>query len=438
MREINYLRNGGFTQSRRLLTLIASIACIAAILGACGGGNPRSVTTAPGVIMPVAVSSDVNPQVAEILAAPVPEGVDTALWDTLKNELARELEARKASQVTEEELPEWEWGSIWSYSYYDYNNGTRSVIWDTGFFRGDGSQNGIVDVPDLATIAQHFGQSMRLTEAAYVADYDGDFTVGIADISVLAKNFGKTCSSFKVEVSEVSRQAGFSTSKTLGYGESDGKTSHGFNSYMYEFAPGIATFAWARVIAYNAEGMAISCDTCLLDYGSGPGPYFPVNDLAVLDAQAGSVTWSSAFFEGDGDDDSEVTMNDIMPISMFWGQDTAVNHLATRADYDHNGIIDMLDLDSFLDHYGERCSGFLVELSTTSATSAFIADGDPSWNACANLPLSEFGFRVFEYTLQSRPAATPYWVRVTPYCDGAGPARSLGLPSAAVEFGGTA
>jgi hypothetical protein len=409
---------------------------LALALAGCGSARHSSIS-APD-IQP-ASSSVVNPQVAEVLAAPAPEGVDAALWDTLKNELANELGQQKAgSQATEEDLPEWD--QTFFYCWGRCVNGIRLVTWDSRFFKGDGSQNGVVDIADLATLARHFGKSVEANPEAAVADYNRDGTVGIADISVLAINFGKACSGFKVEVSEEARRSGYAILATIGFTDWSEIGEDGFATYEYDFPSGLATSAWARVTAYDADNKAIAYDISVVLYDDSEiepwhwrPPYFPIDDLAMFPTTANSVTWTSEFFVGNGSGNIWVFNEDISTIASYFGEFTSVNPHAMSGDYDQNGVVDMLDLDAWLDHYNELCAGFLVEVSIVGPASGFVEDGSPTFGDCVKEGWNDFGFRDFEYTLQSPPEAPSYWVRVTPYCEYSSP-RLFGLPSAAVEI----
>ncbi len=413
--------------------MLALIAAFAMLLCACGGNTktmqtPSLSPSAPsGSGIPVTSLQDTSVQAAEVLAAQAPEGVDTELWGMLREELVREL-GEKASSQAGEVLPEWD---MTIYCTGVNKPDRRLVTWSTGFFRGDGSQNGVVDVADIATIAQHFGQWTHETPSADVADYDKDHVVGVGDISVLARNFGKTCSRFTVEVSEVSRRAGYVFASSLGYDEATGKDNSGFRTFRCDFTQELDTFAWARVTVYDVNNNAFAYDTCVLDYGSGPGPYYPVDDLAVLDAQTGRLTWSTAFFVGDGTGDGVVDTHDVMCIAMNCGSYTATNPSATYADYDHDGVVGIIDADCLVDHYMERCDGFQVEVSTSGPTDGFVADGDPKPYNPALPGRNELGYVVFEYTIQAAPSE-PYWVRVMPYYDD-GPG-FFSLPSNVVEI----
>jgi hypothetical protein len=420
---------------KSLLIVVIALA-LALALVACGSNGRHNALG--GNSIPQASAPDTSVQVAEVLATPAPEGVDEALWNMLRDELVRELGERQASQTADEELPEW--GQNYFSCQSCYVEGSRRVTWNNTFFRGDGSQDGIVNVADLVPLAMHFGEATQTIPAAGVADYNQDGAVGITDVSVLAMNFGKTCSNFKVEISVVSRRTDYSTSTTFSFEEWAETRADGFADYSYDFSPGIVPVAWVRVTALNTAGEAIAYDTCVLAYNEpGPGgsyrpPYFPVENLTVHNSQEGTITWSSSFFEGDGTGDERVDTVDVDPIAMHFSQTTTVTPEATCADYDRNGTVNFLDLDCLWDHLYEICSGFVVEVSTMSATNGFTVGGYPTFWDIANTERNEFGFRVFEYTIQSPPVAPSYWVRITPYYEDQNTNRFLGLPSDAVEI----
>lgn len=433
METVFHSRGATFALTIRMLALAAALAML---LCACGGNTsssqtpPLSPSVTGGSDGPVTPAQDTGAQVAEVLAAQAPDGVDAALWAMLRDELARELGERQVSQTAVEELPEW------SPNYFvcnsSYVDGARLVEWDNSFFKGDGSQNGVVEVADLVPIARHYGQSASDLSAAKYADYNNDYYIDISDISVLAMNFGKTCSSFNVEISVTARRSGYSTSEAVSYTDWHEKLSNGFAGYRHEYSPNVAKVAWIRITANDAQGAVLAYDTCVLKYDSGNHPYFPVDDLEVLNAGAGTITWSSSFLAGDGDGSGWVGVLDVTPLSINFGKNTAVDPSSMYADYDRDGVVGILDLDCWYDYSMQCCSGFLVEISTTSAASGYSENGSPAYDDIVIPEINEFGFRVFEYTIASPPEGVPYWVRVTPMSEYSTP--TLGLPSDAVQI----
>ena len=422
----------------RLTGLLACFILASTLASACGGGGGSSAPT-PLENSPAALAGN-SAAVAEVLAAPVPEGVDPALWETLTQELARELASVQQSRQASDYAPEWDLLQEFACSS-ELVDGTRYVIWNNGFFQSDGSQNGAVDVADVTPIAMYLGTYCSSVSPARLADYNRDGKVSVADITPLAVHFGEICSGYRVEISTEARRAGYTEVGTVGYREFTEKNENGFGVHRYAVEASVQGPAWAQVWALDADGAEIEWDAVAIAYDRPIGasssstptghwyPYFPVSDLAVLSTSPAVVTWSSSFFAGDGDTSGNVAVTDVTPLAVYFQRDTSSDPLATCADYDRNGVVDMLDLECMMDHFSECCSGFAVEVSMAGPTDGFWEDGCLEYDY-STYEVNEFGFRVFEYTIQSPPEADSYWVRVTPYDWD----EVLGVPCAPVYF----
>ena len=361
------------------------------------------------------------------------------LTQELAAQLAQAADTRRTSDYSLEYNPNQEFRC---YSYFV--DGVRRVYWDNDFFTWDGNQDGVVNVADVAPIAQYFGISRTDVPVAARADYDGNGKVGIEDITPLAVHFGEICSGFRVEISTHSRITGYSEAGMVDYDEFAETEDHGFGLYSYAVDASVEGPAWAKVWVLYGTGEEVEYDTVAIAYDrpypvegedNSWHPYFPVNDLSVFSTAPATIAWSGSFFVGDGNADRNVSVSDVTSISIHFGLETADSPGATCADYDGNGIVEAVDIECVMNHFGEICSGFAVEISTTGPDSGFSVDGYPGYFDCAG-GVNDFGFQTFEYALSSPSAVGPYWVRVTPFYEDWDSIRHLGLPSTAVQFGG--
>jgi len=400
------------------LIVIVGAACV--LLAACGGADARrlpSISEAGDGAQP---ALEQNADIAEILAAPVPDGVDAALWEMLTQELAEELGQKSATQADEIEF----------YIGGEYGFGI-GVAWDNAFMRADGSGNGIVDIADLSPIAMHYGSK----EHPY-ADYNGGGVVNLADIVVMAQSFGLSCSGFRVEFSGTSDEEGFSVAGTVAYAD-----------YIYLWD------RWRRIYAFPCETRGLEplwVRVWVLDktgYGKGfqvweaplsklKGPptayYSPGFELSLLETQPPSVTWSTHNLLPDGNQDGVVNMFDKWPIGRWYGANTDDKPLSTVVDYNRDGRVGIADVSGLAIGItnGYSVGSFVVEVSAVSAEDGFVADGTVDYFDSAGF--NEFGFRYYEYTIAAPPEVPTYWVRVVPYdIDG-----DRGEPGTVVQVGG--
>ena len=150
----------------------------------------NSTTPAPQAA-PDAV--DTAQAIAELNAMPAPAGVDAALWDGLKRELASALEETPPRQTF---APPTDTDSR---SVIVWDRETAGLTW--GYFcTGDYDQNGEVGAADLVPLAVHFGKAgdFGLGSVESVVDGDGNGEIGIADITPIATNFGATVEGYNI------------------------------------------------------------------------------------------------------------------------------------------------------------------------------------------------------------------------------------------------
>lgn len=410
----------------RLTVLLVCVILAAWLTSACGGSGSNALTP---VETPPTTLADNTAVVSEVLAAPVPEGVDPALWETLTQKLARELAARNASEyrVT------YPWGILTISS--KWQDGQSYLVWDNSFLHWDGSGDGVVGVSDITPLAQHFGEWVNDVPAAGVADYNWDGKVGIADITPLAVHFGEKCAGFVIQESAVCRGASYADVASISYTDTSGVDDHGYGVYMVPVNFTDTVPLWVRVVALDEAGHEIARDpklwrgyTC-----EGSTPRFPVDDLEVVSISPPVLTWTTHFFEADGDQNGRVTIADVTPPAAVidtYGEGCSVEEVpcAARADYDRSGYVELMDCEVLVDTFNQCVNGFQIEVSVSSPDDGYIEDGLILY--VDRVGVTEGGFNRYEYTINSPPAGMPYWVRVTPYDW----SDEMGVPCAPVYF----
>jgi len=393
-----------------LITITLVISC-ALILAACGGADARRLPSISAVGDGAQPALEQNADIAEILAAPVPDGVEPELWDMLKNKLAIELGKKTVAQ-------EWDIELEWSYS-------SVGIAWTNGFMRPDGSGNGVVDIADLSPIAMHYGSR----EHRY-ADYNGDGVVNIADIVELARKFGLSCSGFRVEFSNASAEEGFAYAGTVGY-EEYFLELRWVRFYRFPSETRPEHPYWARVWVLNSAGRTIGYRVYEVKaVTGGVPPRCAICDLRMLHESSSTVIWSTKYIITDGNQDGVVNLFDAGGILDWWQVHTVEEPLSAVADYDAGGSVGIEDFGPLSLDFGACIGSFVVEVSATSAEDGFLADGTVDYFDSAGF--NEYGFRYYEYTIAAPPENLVYWVRVVPYdIDG-----DRGEPCEAIEMGG--
>jgi len=404
--------------ARNLMLLAALLAL--AMLSSCGGN--RSATT-PQLSASASSAIDLSGALAELQAAPPPEGVDAALWEGLKDELASQLNRRRGGKVASRAPTR----AIEDMEGPDNTPPTEPPYhfrWTSSFFRGDGNQSGNVDILDITPLAAHFTEAVDDNPSAVLADCNRDGYVDIRDVSTLAWDFGATVDHFEIELATmVGSQIYFDEYPpeplaTLAYSESVGASEFGFKTWEFEFAdiPNQSCF-WLVFTPADALG-----DRGKLKVVEVIVPWhvpFQVDDLA-LDSSVVlpdvGVTWTTAFFKGDGNQDGSVTTLDVTSLVACFGYRTSEVPEATVADYDSNGTINMGELGVLQQCLLSTCWYFEVETSTGGPDGGYELNGSVIYGDSAEV--NQYGFRVYRYTLADPPETRPFWVRVTPYdCD---------------------
>jgi len=159
----------------------------------------------------------------------------------------------------------------------------------------------------------------------------------------------------------------------------------------------------------------------------------PVDDLredsSVSLPQIG-VTWTNAFFRGDGNGDGIVSIADLTPLAVYFSETVMSNPNADVADYNHDGMVSIADITPLAAHLGDDVAAFRVEVSTSSPTGGFHSEAVLDFSEHEAEPNSH-GFYVYRHILSDAYEAELVWVRVIPQdafgADGSLPAQPLEL-----------
>lgn len=140
--------------------------------------------------------------------------------------------------------------------------------------KGDGNNDGIVNISDLTPLAANFNETARAEDpASLLADYNDDTAITIVDMSVLAAAFGTDLDGYNVEYQEAGagtwtrippQGAGDVTlSRADLFGSPGG--SDGPLEWSFDYGPIEGTFTF-RVVAHSALGDdgAVSANTITL------------------------------------------------------------------------------------------------------------------------------------------------------------------------------
>lgn len=126
----------------------------------------------------------------DVITAPPPPGVDSALWADLTSELARQLATRGTSAAKAIDDPALR---VTDFALIAEDPETRTLTFGWSYkLAGDYDLNGEVTISDLAPIAKYLDRTSASPdwEKARLADGDGNGQVNSADIVTIAANFG--------------------------------------------------------------------------------------------------------------------------------------------------------------------------------------------------------------------------------------------------------
>lgn len=157
-----------------------------------------------------------------------------------------------------------------------------------------------------------------------------------------------------------------------------------------------------------------------------------VDNLAASDGAGEAALFTFSYRNtGDYDQNGTVGLTDLVPLGMHFGKNTSSPdwQAAQVADGTFDGMINIADVTPIGQHWQTKVEGYELQVSATL---------EPAhWSLAAEIPLSIAavpgggGFKRFSFELAT-PAVGSYY-RVVPF-EGAGAARSRGIPSDAVQY----
>ncbi len=197
--------------------------------------------------------------------------------------------------------------------------------WTASFFRGDGTQDGTIDIQDISPIAENFGTSTADNEAATVADYTGDQLVDIQDISVVAEFFFVNVTNFKVKVATDAADGTYNDDGLVVSFKDDAlpdPASTGFNQYEAALTQDYSGFdtIWARIYYEDADGnTGPDSDAVEVQLGAPPPPLQNILiDGAVIEIEgaSGGGGPDGDWWDSENDGSGEVTANSQISVSL--------------------------------------------------------------------------------------------------------------------------
>jgi hypothetical protein len=134
----------------------------------------------------------------ELATAPVPSGVDPALFEQLRGALDALLGDRIAGRGVSQ-LPDASRGTVEDLALTENETGELTLSWS---YRngGDYSSDGEVNISDITPVGQHFGKTSAAADwnAASSADGDGNGEVNLGDITPIGAGFLNQVSGYNV------------------------------------------------------------------------------------------------------------------------------------------------------------------------------------------------------------------------------------------------
>jgi len=365
---------------------------------------------------------------AEIDALAAPADVDAAVFAELKAELARLLgeeingtSARSASFAYSNRI-----------EYYGdelhvrVNHQTRSLRW-LYLFGGDYDQNGSVNAADLVPLALHFGEKADRTAPLdygwfpagtlqYVTDGNFDGEINLADIVLIAGNYGRLFEGCLVYGGLTRYPGDSSPGQTEWRVPLDKSTRglHGQKEFELELAGELVNFYVIDIEdgpakQYRVRGFGRNGNL----YESAYGLMLPVRMTSThlqYDGSANRASWRH-FFAGDGNRDGLINSADLALIGVHLSAsvEADTSGVVQYVDYDQNGIISIAEITLLGLYFAGGFEGYSLYYA---ASAELLPDG--YWGDESNAPLLSMGYLELplplttEYELPFTPASGSY------------------------------
>lgn len=199
-------------------------------------------------------SADRSAFSSELDALEVPEGVDPALFEELKDTLEEALLARGIDRMVSTP-PTGESNRVDPLNYYIEDVEGTDHYFLTWLLRslGDYDLNGRVEIADITPMAIHYGEDIATHPEATHIDGSGNGTVGIEDITPIAMNYGVDVAAYRVEGS-ADMESGY-VEVGLSSIDTDAVEVVGGLQFTYDLGEAPA-YEWYRVVPLDAESEA--------------------------------------------------------------------------------------------------------------------------------------------------------------------------------------
>jgi PKD repeat protein len=181
---------------------------------------------------------------AELGALQTPQGTDPAIFQQLKDELARQLAQRGKTASTP---PTGNANRVGNIHYTDDGGGFYTFYWE---YRnsGDYDQNGTVGISDITPLAIHFGHTHTTDGLDRVFDLDNN-GVGISDVTPIAQNYGVNCSWYWLQ-SAPAETGPWMDLGTREFADATGGTAD-WKEFSYSSNPSITE--WFRIVVGDQD-----------------------------------------------------------------------------------------------------------------------------------------------------------------------------------------
>jgi len=238
MRIRSILRGMAFTFVSSAFTLVLSTC----------GGQPDGLVNRQAADNPP-VEAPLHDALDEIDALETPEGVGPALFQQLKDELAKQLSAKGVGKIVSTP-PTGEANRVDDLELTD-DGGTYALTWHYKNL-GDYDQNGTVGIADITPLAMHYSGIYDVEDVnclLAVVDGSDNQVVDIADITPIAMNYGVDCAHYRLEEGD-SAEGEFTLVQQvpLMQATGDGRLAFSVEDLSSVVQP------YLRVVPYDGEG----------------------------------------------------------------------------------------------------------------------------------------------------------------------------------------
>ncbi len=173
---------------------------MAIALSCCAANAPRAA--ALRALITPAHAQTLDSAVKELRAMKPPAGAQAGVFEQLRDELVRQLNARGVSKFVSTP-PSGDANRVNDLGITPNGDGTYTLRWSY-YNRGDYDQSGSVGVTDLTPIAMHFNETVPMGNMDTIQylihpnSASGE-KVGVADVTPIAMNFGVECAKYEVQ-----------------------------------------------------------------------------------------------------------------------------------------------------------------------------------------------------------------------------------------------